>query len=271
MKQNEIWVIYGNSPQTMIKQILTQLKIEQEIERDVVIGLKPNLVVAKPASSGATTTPELVAGVIEYLQEHGCRKIVILEGSWVGETTTNAFRVCGYQKLAERYRIPLIDLQTDGHQVCDSGEMKIQVCNQVKKIDYLINLPVLKGHCQTKMTCALKNLKGCIPNSEKRRFHTLGLHQPIAHLNKIIRQDLVIVDAMMGDLNFEEGGNPVGMDRLIVGKDTVLIDTYGAALMGYDVDEIPYIRMAEHLGVGSTDLKNANIKEVNKGGVYRTY
>ncbi len=86
--------------------------------------------------------------------------------------------------------------------------MQIAVCEQVLQLDYLVNVPVLKGHCQTGMTCALKNLKGCIPNREKRRSHSLGLHLPIAALNAIVRQDLVLVDGLCGDLNFEEGGHP---------------------------------------------------------------
>ena len=44
---------------------------------------------------------------------------------------------------------------------------------------------LLKDHCQAAVTCALKNHKGVIPNSEKRRFYTLGLHKPTAHLNPI--------------------------------------------------------------------------------------
>ena len=35
--------------------------------KDLPIILKPNLVVSKPASSGATTHPEIAAAVIEYL------------------------------------------------------------------------------------------------------------------------------------------------------------------------------------------------------------
>ncbi len=50
-------------------------------------------------------------------------------------------------------------------------------------------------------------MKGCIPNKEKRRFHTMGLHKPIAYLNKILKQNLIVVDGIIGgDLNFEEGG-----------------------------------------------------------------
>ncbi len=36
----------------------------------------------------------------------------------------------------------------------------------------------------------------------------MGLHKPIAYLNKILKQDLIVVDGIIGDLNFEEGGKP---------------------------------------------------------------
>ena len=106
--------------------------------------------------------------------------------------------MCGYTDLAERYGVELVDLQQDGFHARRVGDLEISVCNELERVDYLINLPVLKGHCQTRITCALKNLKGCIPNSEKRRFHTLGLHKPIAYLNKAVKTDLVIVDGLMG-------------------------------------------------------------------------
>jgi uncharacterized protein (DUF362 family) len=262
--KNEICIIYGDNPRSMVKEILDHVKPEDEIGKNALIGIKPNLVVAKPSNSGATTSPELVAGVIEHLKSKEFERIVILEGSWVGERTSSAFKVCGYEDLSKHYNVPLIDLQKDKYSEFEADGIKINVCNTVEKLGYLINMPVLKGHCQTGMTCALKNMKGCIPDFEKRRFHSMGLHKPIAALNKIIMQNLIIVDGIAGDLNFEEGGNPVQMNRVIVGKDPVLIDAYASQLMGFTLDEIPYIGLAEKLGVGSTDLANADIWEMNR-------
>lgn len=242
--KNGIRIIYGDNPKQIVKELLEVIKPEEEIDKNSLIGIKPNLVVAKPSSSGATTSPEIVEGIIEYLKSKGYDKIVIMEGSWVGDRTSNAFKVCGYEDLSKKYNVPLIDLQKDNYKGYEINGLKINVCDYAAKVDYLINVPVLKGHCQTNMTCALKNMKGCIPNSEKRKFHTMGLHKPIAYLNKLIKQSLIIVDGMNGDLNFEEGGNPVQMNRLIAGKDPVLIDTYVAHLMGFSIEEVPYITMA---------------------------
>lgn len=270
ISKNSIRIIYGDNPRQMVRQLLDVIKPDEEIKRGALIGIKPNLVVAKPSSSGATTSPEIVEGLIEYLKEKGHSNIVIMEGSWVGDRTRQAFKVCGYEDLSQKYDVPLIDLQRDRYKTCEFNGVSINICEYVTKVDYLINIPVLKGHCQTNITCALKNMKGCIPDSEKRRFHTMGLHKPIAFLNKLIKQSLIIVDGMNGDLNFEEGGNPVQMNRIIAGKDPVLIDAYAANLLGFEIDEVPYIGLAEKIGVGSADLVRADIVELSLGQIDRS-
>ena len=260
--KNGIRIIYGDNPKEMVIELLEAIKPEEEIDKNALVGIKPNLVLAKPSSSGATTTPEIVAGLIEYLKSKGRHRIVIMEGSWVGDRTSQAFKVCGYEALSRKYNVPLIDLQKDKYKAYEINGLKINICDYVTKVDYLINIPVLKGHCQTNITCALKNMKGCIPNSEKRKFHTMGLHKPIAYLNRLIKQSLIIVDGMNGDLNFEEGGNPVQMNRIIAGKDPVLVDAYAAHLMGFGIEEISYTN-GWPIGVSTADLANADI-ELNK-------
>ena len=140
--------------------------------------LKPNLVVSKPASGGATTHPEIVAGIIEYLLVHGFTNIAVAEGSWVGDSTAKAFKVCGYTALADHYGIKLIDLQKDPPVMVNTNGEELQVCRSIAELGQkggsLINLPVLKGHGQTHLTCALKNLKGCIPDTEKTPLSQFG-------------------------------------------------------------------------------------------------
>jgi len=159
MDKNQLYVNYGNDPLKMGYEILEAIHADAMIRPGMKIAIKPNLVVAKPADSGATTTPELVEGVIRYLQEKGCSDITIMEGSWLGDNTKRAFEVCGYTRLSKKYNISLQDLKSDSTVSCTHEGMTIKVCKSALETDFLINMPVLKGHCQTYMTCAL--IAGC--------------------------------------------------------------------------------------------------------------
>lgn len=278
MKNDELFMIYGTDYKEMTRQLLEKAGLEDRIfdkykeefkntgmqfPQNMRIGIKPNLVSPSKASWGATTHPEIVAGIIEYLQERNFINIVIMEGSWVGDKTEEAVKVCGYDRLIKDYGVEFWDMQKDESYEKDCAGMKLQICSSVDKIDFLINVPVLKGHCQTKITCALKNMKGLIPNKEKRHFHKMGLHKPIAHLNAGIHQDFIVVDNICGDLDFEDGGNPVVMNRIFAAVDPVLCDTFVCKLLHYRKEEVPYLVMAEKLGVGCADIDDANLRELN--------
>ena len=268
MDSNKLYVMYGQNPEEMAISLLKSINLADDLaalpKKRPLIAIKPNLVVAQISEWGATTSPLLVRGVIRYLKQNGFDNIAIMESSWLGESTKNAFKECGYESISREFNVPLIDLKDDESVSVRVDDLNISVCKSALEADYLINMPVLKVHCQTKMTCALKNLKGCIPDSEKRRFHRLGLNKPIAALNKALPVSLVIVDGLNGDLCHEEGGNPVRMDRVIAGKDPVLIDSYAAELLGYDTFEIPYIGMAAQLKVGKDKIMPDSIVELNK-------
>ena len=262
MEKDEILLIYGSDPESMAMQIAEAAGLAHLIgDRNKKIGLKPNLVVSRPASGGATTHPEIASGIICYLKKHGFNNIVILEGAWVGDSTSRAFSACGYSPLAKD-GVRLIDTQKDDCEVIDCQGLKIEICKSALELDFMINLPVLKGHCQTTLTCALKNNKGIISDREKRRFHSLGLHKPIAHLNTAVRNDFIFVDGICGDLDFEEGGNPVYGGRMFAARDPVLCDAWAAELLGHNIEDIQYISIAEKLGVGSTGP--ARVRELNK-------
>lgn len=266
-KSCEILVIYGEEYEKMTRRLLEEADLAARIgDRSRRIGIKPNLVSAVLSSEGATTHTEVVEGLLRYLQEHGFRNLAIMEGSWVGEQTARAFAACGYTKLAEKYNVELIDAQKERPVKTDCAGMELRLCACALDVDFMINVPVMKGHCQTRITCALKNMKGLLPNQEKRRFHSLGLHQPIGHLAMGIRQDFILVDSICGDLSFEDGGNPTVMNRIFAAWDPVLCDAYVCRLLGYRTEEVPYIGIAESLGAGSADLDGAVIRELNLSG-----
>jgi len=276
MKKNEIIKTYGTDFISMTQRLLEEADLAGHIlektggmtqdPAGALIGIKPNLVSPTPAMFGATTHPEVVEGIIRYLREHGFTNLVICEGSWVGDKTSDAFEYCGFNTLARTYGVRLFDTQKDSSfpVTCKAADppLELHLCSCLKDIDFLINVPVLKGHCQTKMTCALKNMKGLIPNSEKRRFHALGLHRPIAYLNTVIHQDFIVVDHICGDPDFEDGGNPLVTNCIMAALDPVLTDAYACRILNYQPDDVNYIRLAAAAGVGSNDLNHLEIRQL---------
>ncbi len=263
-KGGKIYAVHGDDPALMAKQLMAAAGLDRAIPAGSRISLKPNLVVARPAEGGATTHPEILAGIIEFLQDLGHRDIEIIEGSWLGDDTGRAFAVCGMNDVGKKYGVKLHDLKKDATVAKDTPAGRVHVCKRALESDFLISLPVLKGHCQTRMTCALKNMKGCISDSEKRRFHRDGLDECIAALATAIIPHVSIVDGICGDLDFEEGGNPVRANRMLLGADPVKLDAYVCSLMGMSPTEVGYIPLAEEYGVGEMGVEERDIVHVNE-------
>ena len=258
-----IVVNYGNDIFKTAYETLAASDICSYLKGGMTAAIKPNLVVPSPAFTGATTHPEVIDAVICFLKEVGISEIKIIESSWVGDCTKKAFKYCGYEELSRKHGVPLIDLKTDRHTRLAYGDMKICICNEALDADFLINVPVLKAHSQTRLTCCMKNLKGCIPDSEKRRFHSIGLHKPIAVLNMLLKTGYCVVDGICGDLSFEEGGNPVESNRIIAGHNPLTIDSYCAELIGRKPEEIGYLTYAKDLGLGEFFSRNTEVIELN--------
>ncbi len=267
----KIYEIYGSDAHEMTLALLRAANVKDMIPSGASVALKPNLVVAADPEDGATTHPGVLSGCIEYLQGAGFTDICVMEGSWVGDRTDRAMKTAGYDKVCQRYQVPFYDLKKEKTRTVETPLRPMEITCRALDTTFLIDLPVLKGHCQTVMTCALKNLKGCLPDREKRRFHSDGLIQPIAALACALRPSLVIVDSICGDLNFEEGGNPVHTNRMLLGTDPVQIDAYGCCLMGLQLEDVPYIHLAEQWGAGSTEIGINDIVTLNEPTAAESY
>ena len=265
---NKLYIVNGKDIIKMTMDILKDMNPLEGKNKDILVGIKPNLVCVSDASQGATTHAEIVEGIILYLKERDFNNIIILESSWVGANTEDVADYCGYTDLCNKYSVPFINIKNHGSIQHTVKGLKLSITEYVEKVDYLINVPLIKGHCQTDITCALKNMKGLIPDVEKRRYHQIGLHKPIAYLNTLIKQDLIIADAICPDPYFEEGGRPKQMDMIVGAYDPVLMDSYAAEVLGYEPLSIEYIKIAYELGLGR--LKDESTEIIRIGSKIET-
>ena len=258
-----IVINYGKDWQRTTYDLLAASDIKTYLKAGMSVSIKPNLVLPSPPGEGATTHPEVVEGIIQFLRDFGIKKIKVMESSAVGYNTKKAYKICGYEFLEKKYGITLVDLKNAPSRILSHSSIDIQIAEEALDTDFFINVPVLKAHCQTRLTCCMKNLKGCIPEKEMRRFHTLGLHKPIAALATLLKVHYNVVDSICGDLSFEEGGSPVEANRIIAGRDPLLVDSYCAGLIGYRPEDIGYLNYARDNGLGDFFSSNTKTVELN--------
>jgi hypothetical protein len=162
----------------------------------------------------------------------------------------------------------LVDLERDEFvkkPVGIEGPFKsLEIARTVLESDFLINVPIMKAHHETLITCSLKNLKGTMPRSMKTAFHGVNLHKAIAQLNSVLIPHLIIVDGLQGDLYSESGDDPVVMDRIILGTNPVEVDSVVADTLGYKPRDIRHIAYAADGSLGTCDLKKIKIHPLNR-------
>lgn len=218
---------------------------------------------------GMVTTAKVVEGVVQLLLEHGCKDISIGEGAIINifdelePYTKRGFKGTGIDKLAAKYGIKLIDFNQGPFRELDLGGIKVRVSKTALKTDFLINVPVLKTHFQTKVSLGFKNVKGCLSPDSKKRFHiSKRLNTLISLLNEAVKSDLVIID---GIYMLEKGpetlaGTAYRKDLIVASPDIFECDVIGATILGIDPSQVDYLKEFAQRHGRSFDISKIEIR-----------
>jgi uncharacterized protein (DUF362 family) len=210
--------------------------------------IKPNLTAEENLwEKGIVTGPVFMQALVEEVQKANPAEVIIAEAIAIGLNTKKAFAANGYEEIAAATGARLLDLYDAEFEkigTAKGGLLKsVQVSTEVLRADFFINAPVLKTHFCSTISVAMKNLKGTIPYTEKKRFHFLGLNQAVAELNAVLKPQLIVVDGLIA-------GIPVGLNLLVAGTDAVAVDTVCARVMEIDPAEVQTLCLAEKMGYG---------------------
>ncbi len=265
---SEVSIAYGDRVERIVRQLMEETGAMDQLRPDHTVMIKPNLVVSRESWIGVDTDPRVIEAIVKSLKDRGVHRITVGDGSGMGYSATKAFEYCGYRDLAARYELRLVDLEKDEFvkkPVSIEGPFKtLEIARTVLECDFLINVPVMKAHNETLITCSLKNLKGTMPRATKTAFHSANLHKAIAQLNSVLVPHLIIVDGLQGNLYSESGHDPVRMDRIIVGTNPVEVDSVVADTLGYAPRNIRHIGYSADAGLGTSELKEIRIRSLNR-------
>lgn len=208
------------------------------------VAIKVNLCYYWNASTGYTTDPRLVEALVDHLREtYGNDvEIKIVEADASAMQTKYVFPILGFTRLAERKKVKLFNLSDD---VIEDKEVQVNKHKIAFKVprtlldsDLFINVPKLKIMRETYITCAMKNIFGCIAYPRKVTYHPF-LEEAIVGINKILKPHLNVVDGLVALGRF-----PVRLNLLMAGEDPFSVDWIAAEVMGYKSSRIKFLNLA---------------------------
>jgi uncharacterized protein (DUF362 family) len=254
--------IDGNQIEELVFKALELLgDLDRLISPGYLVLVKPNVTVG--FSGGETTDPRVTKAVADYVRVKGGRPI-IGESSAGGVDTEEAFKATGYLDLRKQgYEV--IDLKkTITKNICiPNGKVlqKLLVFELALESDVIISVPVMKTTDIDPASLSLKNMKGVLPDKEKKKFHTTyGVHQAVADLNSAIRPHLTVIDGIIaGEGLFSPYRTQKQMNLIIASQDPVAADTITTEVMGLDPANMLHVRYAEKHGIGTMDKKRIKV------------
>jgi uncharacterized protein (DUF362 family) len=295
--------VQGKDPERMLRAALEALGgLKPLVGGGAEVLIKPNFIFRQPFP--ITTDPEMIFLTTQLLREAGASGVEVFDapGTYLlgTERETSNFNDIVSRGKKQGIAVTIGDAGRRREYVKTKKEgwrayPEIIVHKKVHQAPVIVNMPCLKRHHTSFLTCALKNQFGAIYGAQRWDSHIRGegvkkgikgsdarteapfrdethFMTALAEFADAVRPELSIVDARAiltkGGPTRGKGEVKEGINRFILSGDMVALDTYCSRIMEehdetYFTDMIvPYLRVAERLEVGTMDLNQVKIIEL---------
>jgi uncharacterized protein (DUF362 family)/Pyruvate/2-oxoacid:ferredoxin oxidoreductase delta subunit len=244
--------------------IFSLLDLDKLIKKDKKVLLKVNLLLNFKPEKGVTTHPSVVKAVAEKVISLGAKPFIGDSSGGVGSIYEKIIKETGMASLG----FPIVNLDENGMRKIDNPNGTVDplyISNTVLNFDLVINLPKMKTHELTKMTCGIKNIFGCVPGLQKVRHHIEApdaedFSKALVDVFSKVRPAITIVD---GIISMEGNGPSNGILRdtkMIIGStDAVSVDAVCSKMMGFEPFDILTTKIADERNIGEGHLEHIEI------------
>jgi len=226
------------------------------------VAIKTNsLRASDPDKEAIVTHYKLVKAVVDQVETLKPSGIVV--GDSVGtESYGNSeyvFRISRQKEAAGSYyrnfnkHMKVVELE-------EPFKRKIALLKDVLDAEVYISVPKMKTHGLTLLSGAVKNNYGLLAGAQKSWFHYHSVDpkkfaRVVIELFRIRPPDLVIMDGILA----MEGYGPASpetrwVNKILASDDAVALDTVEAKIVGFGVEDVPYLSLAREMHLGETDL-----------------
>lgn len=216
------------------------------------------------------TSPAVLDAVLQVLRKHGVEDLNVMENCTQGNFTRMVFAATDLGKVCRRNKAKIIYL--DEQPVV---EMELAALGEKVRFPRLLaeelgdafylNVPRLKAHSMSVVTLGVKNQLGLMDQRDRMKNHNFNLHARLASIAQIFRPDFTLIDGVKAVFYGHYPPASV-VDRctetlnvLVGGVDMLAVDTVGAKILGYSVDEVPHLALAREQGWGCGRLEDIEV------------
>jgi predicted dehydrogenase len=226
-------------------------------KNDLVV-VKPNVCYPKNIENMIITDARVLEAVLNLVKRE-TKNVLVVESDSFSGTAEKRMTNTGTMDIVKRCDVDFLNLSKDDVEEHEVAGYVLEIPKTVLKADFLVNLPKLKTHDFMYISVAMKNMFGILANKKKSKLHKV-LTEVLAYLNKLIHQDLVVVDGIVG----MEGlgpitGSPVQLDLIISGLNPVTVDAVCCHIMEINPYVVEPLWKAYKAGVGEINLKHIQV------------
>jgi uncharacterized protein (DUF362 family) len=237
------------------------------------IFVKPNVVFAtKNGKYGSTayTHASVVGASLLALSGHGgVRRIDLGEKTAIGYPTRMNYTYAGYYKEIKHIQK---DTRTPVEAFCIDESLRdrvfvggkihahLRIARKMARADAMVYLPKLKCHCVSTMTGAVKLNIGICSDDERAIRHDFMLDDKIIDLLAVGTPDFIIMDAVDVGVGNEAVPTPRRLGFIIMGTNPLAVDLVGARLLGFERDDVPYLKRAVERGCLPASIEAISIE-----------
>jgi len=247
--------------------------IENIIKENDKVFIKPNMLGPHSPDQAITTHPIFLKAVIQLVKTR-TNNIIVGDNPAIKEIKT-CMKVSGIGKVIEEESVLSLSKELISIENKDSKIFKsFEVSKDMVDANVFINLPKLKTHSLTYITCSIKNMFGLIYGLSKSNWH-IRAKSPLEFSNLMAdlyhtfitqyqnKKILSLVDGILG-LQGEgpsTSGTPINSNIIIGGIDFSAVDVVACEIMQLDPSKniIPLVIKERELGY-------ANISEIDLVG-----
>lgn len=268
MSLYDLVAVRDGEPEVMFDKAIASLGgMTRFVKKGQKVVVKPNIGWDVSPQRAGNTNPKLVSRIIRHCLDAGASEV------YVFDNTCDAWNLCyrnsGIEKAVKDAGGKIVPGNTEGYyqtvQIPKGKKLKeAKVHELILSSDVFINVPVLKHHSSASISLSMKNLMGVV--WDRRYWHRNDLHQCIADFASWRKPTLNVIDGyrvMMrnGPRGVSEA-DVINMRQMIVSADIVAADAAATRIFGSKPEDIPHIRIANEMKIGTMALDKLSINRI---------